>query len=100
MTKPAQTRLITFLVFAAAGAFVIARQAGWELNYSSAPTELGSSFGGESDPRDTIYRMLDAARDGDVEAYLSCYAGDLADFSRRGARARTADSPIFMSHAR
>ncbi len=91
MTKPAQTRLITFLVFAAAGAFVIARQAGWELDYSSAPTELGSTFGGETDPRDTIYRMLDAARDGDVdvEAYLSCYVGELSDRLRQSRNETT-----------
>lgn len=91
MTKPAKTRLVTFLVFAAAGVLVLGRQAGWELDYSSAPTELGSSFGGESDPRDTIYRMLDAARDGDVEAYLSCYAGDLADRLRQSRNETTTE---------
>ena len=83
MTKPAKTRLVTLLILAAAGTFVIARQAGWELDYSSAPTALGSTFSRESDPRNTIYRMLDAARDGDVEAYLSCYMGELADRLRQ-----------------
>ena len=91
MTKPAKTRLIIFLVFAAAGVLVLGRQAGWEFDYSSAPTELGSTFGGETDPRDTIYRMLDAARDGDVDAYLSCYAGELADRLRQSRNETTTE---------
>ncbi len=89
MTKPAKTRLVTLLMLAAAAVFVIARQAGWKLDYSSAPTKLGSTFSRETDPRDTIYRMLDAARDGDVESYLSCYAGELADGLRQSRKETT-----------
>jgi hypothetical protein len=28
-------------------------------------------------PQDTVYRMMDAARDGDVRAYLGCYTGQM-----------------------
>ncbi len=89
MTKPAKTRLVTLLILAAAGTFVIARQAGWELDYNGAPSKLGSTFSREADPRDTIYRMLDAARDGDIEAYLSCYASELGDRLRQSRNETT-----------
>ena len=75
MTKPARTRLITVAFLGLVGAVVVARQAGWELDYGGAASGFGSAGDSEADPRETIYRMLDTARDGDVEAYLSLLLG-------------------------
>ena len=34
-------------------------------------------------PQDTVYRMMDAARDGDVRAYLGCYTGQMESTLRQ-----------------
>ena len=41
-------------------------------------------------PKDTIYAMLDAARGGDVKAYLAQYTGSMAAFLQRAAEETTA----------
>jgi hypothetical protein len=41
-------------------------------------------------PKDTIYAMLDAARAGDVKAYLAQYTGSIAAFLQRAAEEKTA----------
>lgn len=52
------------------GAIAI-RQTGWR---PSIPRGIPK---GEAAPQDAIYAMLDAAREGDVDAYLSAYAGQM-----------------------
>ena len=91
MTKPATTRLITIAFLGLVGAVVVARQAGWGVDYGGTASGFGSSGNSEADPRDTIYRMLDAARDGDVEAYLSCYAGELESRLRQSRNETTTE---------
>ena len=39
----------------------------------------------ETVPQDAVYRMLDAARAGDVRTYLSCYSGPMRSALRQSA---------------
>jgi len=75
MTKQAQAKIVTGLVLAGVVAFVVAQRQGVEV--SDAPAVFGSREK-PAEPRETIYRMLDAGAEGDVEAYIDCYAGETA----------------------
>ena len=55
------------LVLAAAVVFAVGRKQGWKW-----PRTAGAN------PQDAIYAMLDAARAGDVQAYLDAYTGQMA----------------------
>jgi len=59
--------LITVLLIAGVLAFFVARQ---------RPRPAGASFNA-ADPEAAIWRMADAARAGDVRAYLNCFDGPL-----------------------
>lgn len=67
MTKERRTQIITVAVLAGALALVLAKQVDWRPAPKAEPT-----------PQDAIYGMLDAARAGDVKAYLACYTGQMA----------------------
>jgi len=58
-------KLITFLALALIVGFVLLRRPGSSLNRREAATG----------PADAVYAMLDAARGGDIRAYLSHYSG-------------------------
>jgi hypothetical protein len=76
--KETQAKLLTGLLIVAAVVFVAGRNAGWKLPSGGAASDLlPTKTKREPAPRDAIYAMLDAARDGDVAAYLACYAGEL-----------------------
>lgn len=62
MTKERKTQIATAIVLAGAVAFAVARKT------AGRPTET---------PQDAIYGMLDAARSGDIKAYLACYTGQM-----------------------
>ncbi len=55
---------LTLVCIVAAFAAIGIRQGGWKLN---------SKFKAAETPADAVYRMVDAARQGDVRAYLNCY---------------------------
>ena len=68
MRRDRKAQIITIVVLAGAVALVAAKRGAWQqaaILPSSAPAT----------PQDTVYRMLDAAREGNVNSYLSCYAG-------------------------
>ncbi len=80
MTKDAKAQAAT-LTLIGIGLLVIAWNQGAFEGLGS-----GSSYGGgflgytpskEETPRDVIYAMLDAARDGEVDDYLECYTDQL-----------------------
>lgn len=78
MRKDTQAKILTGALFVAAIAFVVGRNNGWELpSPGSASDLLPSSSKKQDAPRETIYAMLDAARDGDVAAYIDCYGGEM-----------------------
>jgi hypothetical protein len=62
--------------------WLIGRQSGWRL--PSAAAVLTPEVSAQPDePRDTVYRMLDAARSGDAAAYLDCFSGQMASNLRQ-----------------
>jgi hypothetical protein len=80
-----QARVITIVMLTAIGLFIATRKR------EPQPTALVSK------PQDAIYAMLDAARTGDVEQYLSYYTGGLAESLRQsvtGKYLRETNEPI------
>jgi len=65
MTRERRAQIATVAILVAALALVAVKRRGWHT--SAAPVT----------PQDTLYRMLDAARDGDVRGYLRCYTGQM-----------------------
>ena len=79
MTKDAKAKVVTGAVIAAVVIAVAVKRTGWKPSDGiSAVPILSSQPDKEAEPRDTIYAMLDAARDGDVDSYIGCYAGEMA----------------------
>ena len=75
------TRVATIGVLACALAVVAARSNGWKVS----GIDLSSLPGGPkaAAPEDRIYAMLDAARNGDVNAFLNSYAGQMKETVRQ-----------------
>ena len=70
MSRERKAQLATVLILVGALVLVAAKRGGWRpasIIQPSAPVT----------PQDTVYRMMDAARDGDVSAYLECYTGPM-----------------------
>ncbi len=81
MSKDAKAQVLTAIFILAGLATIAWYRGGFDsLGFGGS---AGSSFFGHGDsnasdePRDVIYAMLDAARDGLVHDYLACYAGHL-----------------------
>ena len=73
MTKQRKAQILTLVLMAGALAFVLLRT-------SNTPvTDLIPSTQPKPDPtpQDAIYAMLDAARDGNITAYLAAYTGQM-----------------------
>ncbi len=78
MTKDAKTRTATIAVIVAALVVLIGQKYDWKaVGFDASNWSPSSREQKEAEPRDTIYRMLDAARDGDAEAYIACYSGQM-----------------------
>jgi hypothetical protein len=69
MTKDRTAQVVTFGVIALVVAVVVLRQTGGSLSTANRRKEQS--------PQDIIYSMLDAAREGDVEAYIGHYKGQI-----------------------
>lgn len=89
MTKPTQAKIVTGLVLAGVVALVAYQRGGLELGDS--PAAVFRSREKAAEPRDTIYRMLDAGAEGDVEAYIDCYAGETASQLTQSVEEMTAE---------
>ena len=80
MTKDAKAQTVTVALIVAALGVIAWNQGGFDAlrrdaGYDGGFLGIGSSKAAE--PRDVIYAMLDAARDGVVDDYLECYAGQM-----------------------
>lgn len=80
MTREKKARYLTIAVIAAAAVVVIGQKTGWRLPVGAASS--GVALGPAEpprppEPRDAIYKMLDAARAGDAGAYLACFSGQM-----------------------
>jgi hypothetical protein len=76
MNRERKAEIATVILLAGALTVVAARRDGWQI-----PVVLRPST--PSTPQDAVYRMLDAARDGNVGAYLSCYTSEMQSSLRQ-----------------
>ncbi len=77
MTRQRQARAVTVAVLAAALAVVIAQKTGWRMTGWTLSSLSTAAPQAASTPQDAVYAMLDAARAGDVNAYIACYSGQM-----------------------
>lgn len=78
MTRERKTQAVTVAVLAGALAMVAGQKYGWKKpDVRLADLAPQGAEKREPVPQDAIYGMLDAARDGNVEAYLNAYAGQM-----------------------
>jgi hypothetical protein len=80
VTKERKAQAITVLVLAGGLGAALYRKGTFDR--MSLPASI-SQQKTEATPQDTIYAMLDAAREGDVDKFLSAYGGDLQSSLRR-----------------
>lgn len=85
MTTETRAKVITAALGVGLVSFVVAQRGGWNPAETASGSILQSAPAKEPVPQDAIYRMLDAAKEGDVEAYLACFQGETA---RRIAQSR------------
>ena len=71
------------VVLLGALALVAMKRGGWQANAASLSNLVTSRVPAGATPQDTVYRMMDAARDGDVRAYLGCYTGQMESTLRQ-----------------
>lgn len=81
MTKERKAQAITVLVLAGGLGAALYRKGTFDR--MSLPAAISSQQRFELTPQDTIYTMLDAAREGNVEKFLGAYSGDLQSSLRR-----------------
>jgi hypothetical protein len=77
MQRERKAQVVTVAVLAVALGIGLARKTGWSL---SDLRSFRVAFRPEStaqEPQDMIYAMQNAARVGDVKAYLACYTGQM-----------------------
>ena len=80
MSKDAKTQAVTITLIVGALIVIVWNQGGFDT--LGRDNDRGGGFFGigpkaDLEPRDVIYSMLDAARDGNVEEYLACYTSQL-----------------------
>ena len=93
MTKDAKAQAATVALIVAALAAIGWKQGlfEWPDTVSGAAAFLGASRAQPEKPRDVIYAMLDAARDGVIDEYLDCYTGQM-EKTLRQSRAEMGES--------
>jgi hypothetical protein len=77
MTRERKAHIATVLILAGALALAAAKRTAW------GPVAILRTTATAATPQDTVYRMLDAARDGDVRKYLTCYTGQMESSLRQ-----------------
>jgi hypothetical protein len=77
MTRERQAQVATVALLLAGLGFLALKRSGWQVSAATLSNLVTTRAPAASGPRDTVYRMLDAARDGDVRAYLACFGGEM-----------------------
>ena len=90
MTKERQKQLVTIAVLALAAGAALAGKNGWRL--PRFDTFMPAASKPAPGPQDAIYAMLDAARQGDVNAYLACYSGQIRTTLEASVRESTSEA--------
>jgi len=83
MTRERKAKLATVAILACALGLVMARRGGWQAGAAPLANWITATRPNIASPSDTIYRMMDAARDGDVSSYLACYTGSMERMLRQ-----------------
>ena len=83
MTRDRKAQIITVLVLAVAAGIAVGRKDGFTLGAS--PPKADPS------PQDSIYAMLDAAREGKVSEYLAAHTGQMEQSLRKAVAEATED---------
>ena len=81
MTRERKTHVVTIAALIVALGIALGQKEGWRWG-QSAPKEPPG-------PQDAIYGMLDAARAGNVAAYLACYSGGMQASLQQSVREST-----------
>ena len=89
MKREKAASVLTAAALTAALGLAVAKNRGWTMGDVDLSAITRSFQPRTVTPEDVINRMLDAARAGDVTAYLACYTGHLNDLLRHSA----AESP-------
>ncbi len=76
MTQQQKARRLTIAVIAVVIGLLTLQKSGWRLPYF-ARRLVSAEPPRAPEPRDAIYKMLDAARAGDAAAYLACFTGQM-----------------------
>jgi len=87
--KSKLTRIATVAVLGGALLVVVARNRDWRISSISHSQAAGSATDHAATPENAIYKMIDAARLGDVQGYLECYSGVMKDQLRQSVRETT-----------
>jgi hypothetical protein len=79
MQKERKAQIATVAVLAAAALVALGRSNQWKLpDFAASKAMAPAAPKPDPTPQDAIYGMLDAARAGDVKAYMASYAGQMA----------------------
>ena len=78
MTKEKKTAVVTVVVLLGAFTLVVGQKNGWKFSTVTEQISLQTQPKPDPTPQDSIYGMLDAARAGDVKAYLANYSGQMS----------------------
>jgi hypothetical protein len=83
MTRERKAQIATVAVLLGALALVAVKRGGWQASAASLSNLVAGRAPAGVNPQDTVYRMMDAARDGDVRTYLGCYTGQMESTLRQ-----------------
>jgi hypothetical protein len=83
MTRERKAQVATVAILLGALALVAMKRGGWQASAASLSDLVTSRAPSGATPQDTVYRMMDAARDGDVRTYLGCYTGQMESTLRQ-----------------
>jgi len=72
VTREGKAQLATVVILLFVLAIVAVKRGSWQARAASLTRSAPAVT-----PQDTVYRMMDAARDGDVRKYLDCYTGSM-----------------------
>jgi hypothetical protein len=82
MTRERTAKVATVALLASGLGFLAMKRNGWQAGAATL-SNLTRSAPSSVTPQDTLYRMMDAARDGDVRAYLGCYTAQMESTLRQ-----------------
>jgi hypothetical protein len=83
MTRERKAQIATVAILLGALGIVAIKRGGWQASAASLSNLVSARAPAGATPQDTIYRMMDAARDGDVRAYLGSYTGQMENTLRQ-----------------